>query len=259
MTLKKKIAVITGGGSGIGEAISLRLASEGAHVVVTDKNELWAANVANKICASGKSAEAFQLDVLDYRQACEVVKKVSSQFDDNIDIWCNNAGVSTMNNVWDITEEEWDFNMDINAKGVFLCTKAILPLMIKRRKGRIINIASIDGLQASALLAHYTASKFAVVGFSRTVALEVGKFGITVNCICPGPVKTSMQEREIQWAGKLRGIEPSEVFNEFIRKTPLGRVTMPEDVAGAVAFLAGPDASFITGVALPVTGGYDLP
>lgn len=258
MTLKGKIAVVTGAGNGIGRAISERLAKEFATVIVTDINEEMAGSVADSICASGGFAEAFKLDVLDYKEAVIIIDIISKKFD-RVDIWCNNAGVSSMNNVWDISEQEWDFNMDINAKGVFLCTKAILPLMIKQRAGRLINIASIASLRADPLLAHYCASKWAVVGFSRTVATEVGKFGITVNCVCPASVKTSMQDREIIWAGAIRGIESSTILKELINKTPLGRVVLPEDVAGAVAFFAGPDASFITGVALPLTGGSDLP
>lgn len=256
--LKGQLAVVTGAGSGIGRAISLRLAADGARVVATDLDAGAAAGVAAAIQAAGGAAEWAQLDVLDLAGAQALVERLTAGHG-RIDIWCGNAGVSTMNHVWELSEAEWDFNMDVNAKGVFLCTKAVLPQMIRQRAGRIIITASMAGLRGAPLLAHYAASKWAVVGFVRSVAMEVGKYGVTINCVCPGFVRTPMQDREVVWEGTLRDMAPAAVRDEYVTLTPLGRMEEPEDVARAVAFLAGPDAAFMTGVALPVTGGADLP
>jgi NAD(P)-dependent dehydrogenase (short-subunit alcohol dehydrogenase family) len=255
--LNGQIAVITGGGNGIGRAICFRLALDGAHVIVTDLVGIQAAKVAEEIIEGGGSAESAQLDVTNDLQAKGLIKTIIDNHG-NIDIWCNNAGVSTMNHVWKQTEENWDYNMDVNAKGTFLCSNAVLPYMIKHRRGRIINISSIAGLRADPLLAPYCASKWAVVGLTKTMAYEVGKYGVNVNCVCPGFVKTSMHIRELSWSEELLNTHKNEIVDRYIKATPLGRIGEPSDIAKAVSFLAGPDSDFITGAALPVTGGLDL-
>jgi NAD(P)-dependent dehydrogenase (short-subunit alcohol dehydrogenase family) len=161
-----------------------------------------------------------------------------------------------MNRVEDLTEEEWDFNMTVNAKGVFLTDQAALRLFKRAgTKGVIVNTASLAGKMGAPFLAHYAASKFAVVGFTQSLALEAAPFGIRVNCVCPGFVRTGMQEREIQWEGKLSGKSPAEVAQSYVALTPLGRLEEPEDVADTVVFLASDLARYITGEALNVTGG----
>jgi NAD(P)-dependent dehydrogenase (short-subunit alcohol dehydrogenase family) len=158
----------------------------------------------------------------------------------------------------ELTEQEWDFNMNVNAKGVFLCTQAALPYLIKQGSGRIINTASMAGKRGVPLLSHYAASKWAVIGFTKSVALEVAKYGITVNCVCPGYVKTGMQEREIVWEANLRQLNPQVVYEEYVRNTPLARIQTAEDVAKIYVFLASNLADFVTGEAVDVTGGADL-
>jgi len=161
-----------------------------------------------------------------------------------------------MNWVWELTEEEWDFNMNVNIKATWLVTKYITPHMIKRKRGKIINIASLVGKIGSPLIAHYSASKFAVVGFTQAITQDLAPYGINVNAVCPGFVKTSMQEREILWEAKIRNIkDPEDIRREYIKSIPLKKLCYPEDVAKLVLFLASEDADYITGQAINITGG----
>lgn len=253
---------ITGAGSGIGRKIAMRLASEGYKVCVTDVNFTWAKSVAEEIVSSGGEAFALAVDVTKPEHSKTAVNLIVERWG-RLDIWCNNAGVSTMNHFIDLTEEDWDFNLSVNAKGTFLCSQAAVRQMLKqtplgenRLIGKIINIASMAGKRGNApFLAHYVASKFAVVGLTQAMAGELAPFGITVNAVCPGYVSTDMQAREVVWEANLRGISPEEVKLLYIKDTPLGRLETPEDVAGVVAFLASSDADFITGEAINVNGG----
>lgn len=246
MVNDKRIAVVTGGLAGIGAAIRRRLREAGYHVVVMDLQADPAGDPA-----------AISVDVTVAAQVDQAFREVEQRFGP-ITVLCNNAGVSTMRPVVDLSEDEWDFNFSVNVKGVFLCTRAALRTMIPRQNGVIVNTASMAGLRGVPLLAHYAASKWAVIGFTKSVALEVARYGIRVNAVCPGYVKTSMQEREIQWESTLRGITPEEVLAYYVRLTPMGRLEEPEDVADVVALLASPSTKFMTGVAVPVTGGADL-
>ncbi|MET1028187.1 MAG: SDR family NAD(P)-dependent oxidoreductase [Dongiaceae bacterium] len=245
-------ALITGGGSGIGRSIVKALAGAGAWVAVTDKNGDAAAAVAKEI---GKDAIAAALDVTDAVATARIFEQVNEEFG-GFDIVCANAGVSTMNATVDLTEAEWDINMNINAKGVFLTNQAAVRHWLKGgQQGVIVNTASLAGKLGAPLLAHYSASKFAVVGFTQALAREVGKNGIRVNCVCPGFVRTGMQEREIAWEGRLRGMTPEAVREEYVSLTPLGRIQEPEDVADIVVFLASDLSRFLTGEAINASGG----
>lgn len=262
MRLQGKVAVVTGGGTGIGRAICLALAAEGARVVVTDVNQEWAQKVASEIAANGGSATAMALDVTQKTSVERVADQISAQ-EKRIDIWCNNAGVSSMKRLLDLTEEDWDFNMDINAKGAFFGTQAAARQLMRQQpdpqsglRGKIINTASMAGKRGNApFLVHYVASKFAVIGLTQATAGELAPFGITVNAVCPGYVRTNMQEREAQWEAELRSVTPDEVRQLYINDTPLRRLETPEDVAGVVVFLASPEADFVTGEAINVNGG----
>ncbi|WP_027092784.1 SDR family NAD(P)-dependent oxidoreductase [Cohnella thermotolerans] len=256
--LQGKVAVVTGAASGIGKSIAVRLAQAGAAVVVCDLNGEAARAAAESLPAVAAGKHGFvAVDVTDKEQVQAAVRAIVAEHG-AIDILCNNAGVSTMNRIEDLTEQEWDFNFGVNTKGVFLFTQAVFPHMKARGRGRMINTASMAGKRATPLLAHYAASKWAVVGFTKSAAVEFAPFGVTVNCVCPGFVKTSMQERELVWEAELRGMTPQEVKDEYVRLTPLGRIQEPEDVAKAVCFLASDEADFITGEALDVTGGAHL-
>jgi NAD(P)-dependent dehydrogenase (short-subunit alcohol dehydrogenase family) len=256
MLLQGKKAIVTGGGSGIGRAICLALASEGATVAVTDINPEFAKAVADEIYSIGGEAIHKKLDVTNKTEIKQQFEEIIGQFG-KIDILCPNAGVSTMNPIVSLTEEEWDFNFNVNTKGVFFCCQTILPHMIEKGGGKIVITASMAAKRGIPLLAHYVASKYAVVGFMKTLALEAAKYNIIVNAVCPGLVKTSMQEREIVWEAKLRGLTPDDVRNEYIQMTPLGRLEEPEDVARVVVILASGYTNFMTGQAINVTGGIE--
>lgn len=255
--LKNEIAVITGAASGIGRAVAQKLAEEGACLLLLDRDREKLQKATSELQNQGGIVACMTTDVVSFQQLQKAADYAISLYG-RIDIWCNCAGVSTMGHVWELSEDEWDFNMDINAKGVFLCVKAAAAKMMQQHYGRIINIASVASLQCDPLLAHYCASKWAVLGFSKTAAYELAKFGITVNCVCPGTVSTDMQTREMHWSASLQGITPQQVYQNWVDGTPVGRLTTASDVANAVAFLARRENPMITGIALPVTGGAEL-
>jgi meso-butanediol dehydrogenase/(S,S)-butanediol dehydrogenase/diacetyl reductase len=262
MLLANKIVGVTGAGTGIGKAACLGLAAEGARVAVTDMNVESARQVAEELKAAGHEALALKLDVTDAARVQQVVSEIVARWG-RIDVWCNNAGVSSMRPFLELTEEDWDFNMDVNARGVFLCSQAVVRQMLRQApdpqsglRGKIVNTASMAGKRGNApFLAHYVASKFAVVGLTQAMAGEFAAQGITVNAVCPGYVRTSMQEREAQWEANLRGISPDEVRRLYVNDTPLRRLETPDDVAGSIIFLASPASDFVTGEAINVNGG----
>ncbi len=250
-----KITFLTGSGRGIGRAIAEKFAKEGAIMVLTDIDKEALMETLEIVRKYSPSSVAYELDVTNEKMVQDTVRKTIEKFG-RIDILLNNAGVSSMNHFWELTEEDWDFNMNVNAKGVFFVTKAVAPYMMKQKKGKIVTTASMAAKLGAPLLAHYSASKFAVLGFMQAVAKELAPYGINVNSVCPGFVKTSMQDREVVWEAKLRGIDdPEKVRKEYIDMTPLGRLCYPEDVAKVVLFLASEDADFLTGQAINVTGG----
>jgi meso-butanediol dehydrogenase/(S,S)-butanediol dehydrogenase/diacetyl reductase len=192
-------------------------------------------------------------DAASIRRAADEVEKALGP----LEVWVSNAGVSTMAPFVDTTEEDWGRNLDVNAKGVFLCgQEAARRLIAHRRGGAIVNTASMAGKRGAVpYLSAYVASKFAVVGLTQAMAYELAPHGIRVNCVCPGYVATGMQERELAWEAELRGIAPEAVRDSYVSDTPMGRLETPEDVAEVVAFLAGPDAGFVTGETVAVNGG----
>ncbi len=253
--LENKVVLVTGAGRGIGKAIAQSFSGEKSIVVVTDINEKEASEVSGEFEKKGRKTSFAHLDVTNRSEAERLIKNVENQWGP-IDILVNNAGVSTMHRVVDLTDEEWDYNMNVNAKGVFIMSQLVVRTMINHKiKGKIINTASMAGKKGAMFLGHYSASKFGVVGFTQALALEVAQYGINVNAVCPGYVKTSMQEREIPWEAKLRGITKEEMVQLFLNDTPLGRIEEPQDVANVVLFLASHLSDFMTGQAINVTGG----
>ena len=246
---------MTGGATGIGLAIARALADAGARVVIADLDGAGAERAAAEI---GRGASGIAIDVRK-RDSVEQAFAAIEQRLGGYQILCANAGVSTMNLVADLTDEEWDFNFDVNARGVFLTNQAAVRHFLKTgTKGIIVNTASLAAKWGAPWLAHYSASKFAVMGFTQALAREVAANGIRVNCVCPGFVKTGMQSREVQWEAKLRSLTPQQVIDEYIAQTPLGRLELPEDVAKAVLFLCSDLSGFITGESLNVTGGVRM-
>ena len=250
--LRGRRALVTGGGRGIGLAIVRAFVREGARVAVTDVDLGSAQAAAGEL---GSEARAFRLDVTD---AADTERTFAAALDwlGGLDLVAANAGVSTMSRVVDLSEGEWDANMAVNAKGVFLTNReAVRRFLASGTQGVIVNTASLAGKIGAPLLAHYAASKFAVVGFTQSLAKEVGEHGIRVNAVCPGYVRTSMQDREIAWEGELRGMSPEAVRDEYVSTTALGRIEEPEDVAEVVVFLASDRSRFLTGESINASGG----
>ncbi|WXG46603.1 MAG: SDR family NAD(P)-dependent oxidoreductase [Candidatus Atabeyarchaeum deiterrae] len=257
MRLESRVAIVTGAGKGIGKAIAIALSKEGAAVAIADINKETAKETASEVEALGRKALALKVDVTNRTDVEAMVKRTVAEFG-KIDILVNNAGVSSMARVVDLSEKDWDFNMDVNSKGQFLCSKSVAKYLIDRGEGgRIINIASVAGKTGSKYYAHYNASKAAVIALTASLALELASHHITVNAICPGMVETDMQKREKKWMCDLEadGRTPEDLDREFIEYTPCGRLEQPEDVAKAVVFLATDDSEFITGQAINVSGG----
>ena len=246
-----RVVLVTGGGAGIGEAICRTLADRGWRVAVTDIDLAAAERVAAAIDGVG-----LQLDVTDPGSISAAADAAEAALGP-IDAWVSNAGVSTMARFVEITEADWDRNLAVNAKGPFLCGQEAARRFIRRGvPGIIVNTASMAGKRGAApFLAHYVASKFAVVGLTQAMAAELAPMGIRVNCVCPGYVATGMQDRELQWEADLRGLSVDAVRELYLQDTPLHRIETPEDVARVVAFLVSPDAVFITGEAIAVNGG----
>jgi NAD(P)-dependent dehydrogenase (short-subunit alcohol dehydrogenase family) len=250
--LAGKRAIVTGAGSGIGRAIAQALARHGVQVAVADLNPAAAEKTAAEL---GQGAKALTIDVRK-RESVETAFNAVIQAWNGFDILCANAGVSTMNKAVDLTDEEWDFNFDVNTRGVFLSNQiAVRHFLATGNKGIIVNTASLAAKIGAPLLAHYSASKFAVLGWTQALAREMAPHGIRVNAVCPGFVKTSMQTREIEWEAKLRDVTPERVVADYIGLTPLGRLEEPEDVADVVVFLCSNGARFMTGQGINVTGG----
>jgi len=214
-----------------------------------------AKKVVDEIKALGRRAIAVECDVTKSDQVNAMVNKTLDEFG-KIDILVNNAGVITVKPVVELEEEEWDFIMDVNVKGVFLCCKAVIPHMIKRRSGKIINVASIAGKKGYATLAHYCASKFAVIGFTQALALELAPYNITVNAICPGIVYTQMW-KVLSEAWKKPGKTAEESYPLIVKEMiPLGRDQTPEDMGKLAVFFATMDN--VTGQAVNVCGGAEV-
>lgn len=253
--LLDKRAIVTGAARGIGQAICRALAAQGVRVAVADLDERAAKGLAAEI---GNGAEGFRIDVRDRGSVAACFTSIVNSFG-GYDILCANAGVSSMKLVVDLTDEDWDFNFDVNTRGVFLTNQqAARHFIATENKGVIVNTASLAAKWGAPWLAHYSASKFAVVGFTQALAREVADKGIRVNCVCPGFVRTSMQEREVAWEAKLRGMSEAAVVDDYVAQTPLGRLEEPEDVAKAILFLASDLSGFITGESINVTGGVRM-
>jgi acetoin reductase-like protein len=252
--LRDKIAIVTGAGQGIGRAIALRLAREGADLVIADLNTKTAAGVAAEVEAAGRRATAVRTDVAAAEDRRALVDATLSAFG-KIDILVNNAGIIRIGGPLEITEEEWDLVQAVNLKGTYFTCQAVLPHMLERGQGRIVNIASIAAKAGSIAWIHYNVSKAGVVALTRSLAQAYGKRGVTVNCVCPGIVDTDMWAKIEREAGRVLGIEPGQLTQSRVNSSALGRMEKPEDVADAVAFLCSDDARYITGQAVNVDGG----
>jgi len=247
--LAGKRAFVTGGAHGIGRAISAALIKRGVQVAIADLDLAAAQTSAAEI-----GALAVEVDVRE-RESVEKAFVEASAALGGCEILIANAGVSTMRRALDLTDEDWDFNFAVNARGIFLTNQIVARHFVAQGAGCIVNTASLAAKVGAPLLAHYSASKFAVLGWTQALARELAPKGIRVNAVCPGFVKTGMQSREVEWESTLRGLSPEQVVAEYIAQTPLGRLELPEDVADVVVFLCSDQARFMTGQGVNVTGG----
>jgi len=248
-----KGVVVTGAAQGVGLAAAHAFCEAGARLALVDLNESGAKEEARRLSADGGIAEGFGCDVT----SAESVRAMVRQAIDSlgaIDVLINNAGAITMGACVDLSEEEWDLNMDVNAKGVFLGTRAVLPHMLERGSGAIVNTSSEAGKMGMPLVSHYCAAKHAVIGFTRAVAREVAPH-VRVNAVCPGTVETPMMERNYESEARLTGASREEMENALLDEIPMGRFQQPRDIANVMMFLASDAASEMTGQAVNVTGG----
>lgn len=254
MKLQGNVALVTGAGRGIGRGIALRLAQDGADVVVNDVNLENVNKVAEEIKLLGRKSLAIVADVSKGNEVYGMVDQVVAEFG-KIDIMVANAGIAQVKLVVELTEEDWDRVFAVNARGVFLCDQAAAKQMIKQKSGKIINCASIAGHSGFSMLAHYSATKFAVVGFTQALAKELGPYGITVNAYCPGIVGTDMWDLIDEKMGQYLGLPKGETIKKYSELITLGRVETPEDVACLVSYLASSDADYMTGQSINICGG----
>jgi NAD(P)-dependent dehydrogenase (short-subunit alcohol dehydrogenase family) len=242
--LEQRIAIVTGAGQGIGRAIALGLAREGAGIVIADINEKSANKVKNEIEAAGGSALAIHADVSNENSVEAMVEKTLEAFR-RVDILFNNAGIFPTSSVEEMSEADWDRVIGTNLIGAFLCARAVVPKFLKQGTGRIISLTSGRAFQGAKNGAHYAASKAGIIGFSKSLALELAPHGITVNVICPGITDTAQP----------RGHQTEEQIYAQAQRIPLGRIGQPEDLVGPAIFLASDAASFVTGQTILVNGG----
>ena len=245
MRLKDRIAIVTGAGSGIGAATARKLASEGAAVMVADRDLGLAETVAKEISSAGNKARAFKVDVSRKAEVEAVVAQVLNDYK-RVDILINNAGITRDGFTKKLKEEDWDAVINVNLKGTFLCCQAVFPAMIEANYGRIVNTASV-AIQGNLGQANYSASKAGVVGLTRTLALEGARNQITVNCIAPGATRTSMI-----------ATIPPDVLEAFKQRIPLRRVAEPEDIANLHLFLSSDESAYVTGQVIFCDGGLTL-
>lgn len=246
MLLEGKNAIITGGSQGIGTAISLELAREGANICLTyRKHETEARKIAEEIQTMGRKAIAVQCDISSFSDAEGVVKKALDEFG-SLDILVNNAGMNWDGVSWKMTEEQWDRVIEVNLKGYFNFTRHVAPHLKEQKSGKIINVTSINGLRGKFGQTNYSASKAGIIGFTKALARELGAFNVNVNAVAPGLIETAML-KESDAREKIIGM----ALNEIVLK----RVGQPEDLANLVAFLASDKARHITGDVIKVDGG----
>ena len=244
MVLEGQAAIVTGSGRGIGRAIALRFAREGADVGVVDIDGTTAASTAAEVRELGRSAVMVVADVSDVADVRRAVSEIAAQFG-RLDVLVNNAGIERRAAFLDVTPEDWQRQLAVNLSGTFYCTQAAAREMAKRSYGRVVNLASVAGVIGPIDLAAYGAAKAGIIGLTRAAALDLADFGITVNAIAPGPIETEL----------MLGVWGAEALRERPQHGAIARFGTVEEIAHTALFLAAPDSGFITGVTLPIDGG----
>ncbi|KXK19280.1 MAG: 3-oxoacyl-[acyl-carrier-protein] reductase [Saprospiraceae bacterium] len=244
--LENKIAVITGGGSGIGRATALRFADEGAHVIIWDVADKKGEEAITALKDKGSNAAYYHVDTTDKEQIAKAAEDVISRYG-RIDILINNAGITKDSTLLKMTDEQWERVIDVNLNGVYHCTRAIAPIMAQNNYGRIINASSVVGLFGNFGQTNYAATKAGLIGMTQTLSKELGRKGITVNAVAPGFIATEMIQ-----------LMPEDVLAGMEAKVPVKRLGQPEEVAALYAFLASDEAAYINGAVIRIDGGIVL-
>jgi len=257
--LDRQIAMVTGAASGIGRGIAMRLSLEGATVVAADLDGKVTESLIQEVVKQGNRGSALKVDVSVERDVQRMVEETLKNFG-QIDILVNNAGIGTTGLIIDHSVEDWEKSMSVNLRGTFLCSRAVAKEMIPRKRGRIVNIASIGGKEGEEFIGGYCASKFGVIGLTQVMAKELGRHRITVNAVCPGYIWTPMWEKMAIWFKEkfpaLADKSPREIFEARVKSvTPLRRPQTVEDIASLVAFLVSEEAKNISGQSINVDGG----
>ncbi len=260
MKLEGKFAIVTGAAKGMGAAITTTLAREGADIVLTARDVDALEPVAAKVRAMGRRAHVVACDVIEEEQVAAMVAAALEAFNGRIDILVNVAGVTgpIETPIQDIKVDDFDYVITANERGTFLPIKHVVPTMITQNSGKIVNISGTSGLRGYPMRTSYSASKWAVRGITKTVALELGQYDINVNAVCPGIVETPRMQKLCEGKAKKRGWTVAQVYEEYVQDMALKRVTTGQDVANTVLFLANDDSRQITGQNIAVDGGWDV-
>lgn len=243
MTVKDRVAIVSGGARGIGKAVSELFAEKGAKVIIWDLLD-DGAQVAKDISAKGQSAEFMKISITDRDSVFSAVDSIVEKYG-TVDILINNAGITKDKTLLKMSDEEWDAVIDVNLKGIYYCTKAVAPIMKEKGYGRIVSASSTTGLRGNYGQTNYAATKAGVIGMTKTWALELGRYGITANSIAPGYTKTPMTDAI-----------PDNIKQMALMTIPVGFLAEPEDLAVGYLFLASEEARFVSGVCLPIDGGF---
>jgi NAD(P)-dependent dehydrogenase (short-subunit alcohol dehydrogenase family) len=262
MRLDNKVALITGSASGIGKAISVMLAKQGANVIISDNNqakleETYKTEFADSQKTKTAKGLYLTLDVTKEAEVKTTIEKIVDEFG-KLDIVVNNAGVLSSIPIMELDEREWDRVISTNLKGTFLVTKWAMKEMARKKYGRIINIASNCGKTGQKFLSHYTSSKHGVVGFTQSSALEAAPYNILINAVCPGPVETELHFSDLEMQSKNTGISKETLLEAELKTIPLHKLAKPEEVARLVLFLVSDENTYITGSAINISGGLEV-
>jgi len=258
MRFENKVVIVTGGGKGLGKAIGIAFAEKGATVVIVEIDINSAEKVAKKIKLLNQDCLVVRTNVVNKEEVYSMVAMVKDEFN-SIDILINNAGVYLSSLVIDTSEQDWQTIMDVNLKGVFLCSQVVAKEMVRQKSGKIINISSMAGKTGPCGEGAYAASKSSVITLTKTLSKELAPYGVNVNAICPGLIDTDMLRDGWRKISEDKGVSLQEIEEEFLSKISLGRLGTPKDIANLVLFLASEEASYITGESINITGGFPTP
>ena len=256
--LAGRVAIVTGAGQGIGRGIALSLAKAGADVVINDISLSTAEDTVNEVSALGRRYLVVQADVSDADQVKRMLERVMEELGD-IHILVNNAGIAIPAHITELSEDNWDRTMTVNLKSMFLCSKAVAPIMMAQRYGKIVNLSSKSGKKGGLWLTAYCTSKFGVIGFTQSLAFDLAPYGINVNAICPGTVFTPLWDNVLKDAyAKKLDMDADQVRDYYTSKIPLGREVTMDEIGNVVVFLCSDESSYMTGQAINITGGQEM-